>query len=494
MAEERRAAGDGPSPITAGGVPHHEQPRSSAISDPQSPPITSDSPLWRLFLDSSCSSASVFLRVQLATAQSYFHSPTPWSPGGSGHVSRKVARLLDSFRPGSTSYCPFPGKNFEPDSNNNNNNRNNNNNNNNNQNSPPQAQPPAQPPSYPLLRPSEVPSQPIAIPQPPQPGPTTPQASTQSAEGSPSSTTPSLPLTASASSVSREEEARRQLYLPLGRPRPFYPVSFFPDRNMPQEEGRGALEEQRLPTLQNARSLQDEVRAHLVQRLGLVNLEKLLRNGEHGFALPSFVKNSLLTFPCSDFNEEGCASLRSSASYSVRCRLDNRQYLAVFATSEVDKSASNLWEEQRAWLLGLDTQLIRHVLALAVDPLTENIFYILDVDRGENLSSLVSRLNPSTTKVQLGDGLERSFSEAADMIEEGITRALADLTRAGLSYPGLRQDRVWVQDGQVLLENGLLVKGSPATPVDQSSLTDVLRDHAKDQQLNQRETREAETE
>ena len=40
--------------------------------------------------------------------------------------------------------------------------------------------------------------------------------------------------TASASSVSREEEARRQLYLPLGRPRPFYPVSFIPDRNMPE--------------------------------------------------------------------------------------------------------------------------------------------------------------------------------------------------------------------------------------------------------------------
>ena len=94
-----------------------------------------------------------------------------------------------------------------------------------------------------------------------------------------------------------------------------------------------------------ARSKEDhfdltQVRAHLVQRLGLVNLEKLLRRGEHGFALPSFVKwapcqwrciaifnfqstklpntvlenlssrNSLLTFPCSDFNEEGCASLR----------------------------------------------------------------------------------------------------------------------------------------------------------------------------------------
>ena len=137
-------------------------------------------------------------------------------------------------------------------------------------------------------------------------------------------------------------------------------------------------------------------------------------------------RNSLLTFPCSDFNEEGCASLRwaqfrfqkqiyptsswfclpsrSSASYSVRwaketffesieekeniciwifclddnfttafyefpdftfahkfwrhlrsrCRLDNRQYLAVFATSEVDKvrqtsKQHNTTEKQDVW-------------------------------------------------------------------------------------------------------------------------------------------------
>jgi len=238
--------------------------------------------------------------------------------------------------------------------------------------------------------------------------------------------------------------------------------------------------EQRPPALFTARSLQDEVRAHLVQRLGLVRLEKLLRSGEKEFALPNVVRNTLLTLPCSDFTEDGCASsLRSSASYCVRCRLDNRQYLAVFATSEVDKSATNLWEEQRAWLLGLNTQLVQHVLALAVDPLTENIFYILDLDRGENLSSLLSRVDPICSKVCLGDNVERSCTEAADIIDGGVTRALADLKSVGLTYPGLRQDRVWIHEGQVVLENGLLVKGSPSTPVDKTSLTGGLRDPAR---------------
>jgi len=415
--------------------------------------VSSDSPLWRQFLDSSCSSASVFLRVQLASAQSYFHSPTPWNPRGSGHVSRKVARLLDSFSPGSTSYCPFPGKNFEPDGNNNNHR--------------------SQPPTFPLLRPSEVPvveraefgSQPLDIPR------TTPPVSTP-----PSSSPPS--------SVSREEETRRQLYLPLGRPRPFYSVQLPPRQSNHQEEEEEEEDnmgetEQRSRVLHTARSLQDEVRAHLVRRLGLVQLERLLRSGEKPFALPNVVRNSLLTLPCSDFTEEGCASLRSSASYCVRCRLDDRQYLAVFATSEVDKSASNLWEEQKAWLLGLNTQLVRHVLALAVDPLTENIFYILDLDRGENLSSLLSRLYPDCSKVCLGDGVERQRSDAADLIEEGVARALSALKSVGLAYPGLRQDRVWIHNGQVVLENGLLVKGSPSTPVDQTSLTEGLRDHAR---------------
>jgi len=435
--------------------------QQQSTREPKEAQVTSDSPLWRQFLDSSCSSASVFLRVQLASAQSYFHSPTPWNPRGSGHVSRKVARLLDSFSPGSSSYCPFPGKSFEPDGNNNNHR--------------------TQPPTFPLLRPSEVPvvergefrSQPLEIPR------ATPPVS-------PVSTPPSL-ASSSPSSVSREEETRRQLYLPLGRPRPFYSVQLPPDQSDHQDEegvSRDKLEEaeQRSAVLSTARSLQDEVRAHLVRRLGLVQLEKLLRSEEKPFALPNVVRNTLLTLPCSDFTEDGCASLRSSASYCVRCRLDDRQYLAIFATSEVDKSASNLWEEQKAWLLGLNTHLVRHVLALAVDPLTENIFYILDLDRGENLSSILSRLYPDCSKVCLGDGVERECSEAADIIEEGVARALAALKSVGLSYPGLRQDRVWIQDGQVVLENGLLVKGSPSTPVDQTSLTKGLRDHGRKDQ------------
>ena len=175
-------------------------------------------------------------------------------------MSRKVARLLDSFRPGSTSYCPFPGKNFEPDGNNNH-----------------RA---AAPPTFPLLlRPSEVPverqefrSQPVDIPQatPPVSPASTPSSlvspthqpffSLQSytrrkylnqqlfsfwplfdssdihdvtfrtfatlvqypypkphPDSYPQASSPPL-------SVSREEETRRQLYLPLGRPRPFYSV------------------------------------------------------------------------------------------------------------------------------------------------------------------------------------------------------------------------------------------------------------------------------
>lgn len=212
-----------------------------------------------------------------------------------------------------------------------------------------------------------------------------------------------------------------------------------------------------------------------------MRLEELLRNAGKGFSVPNVVRNTLLTLPCTDFTEEGCASLRSSASYCVRCRLDDRQYLAVFATSEVDKSASNLWEEQRAWLLGLNTELVQHVLALAVDPLTENIFYILDVDRGENLSSLVSKLDPCHTKVNLGDGVERNCDEAANIIEEGVNRALAALKTVGLTYPGLRQDRVWVHEGQVVLENGLLVKSSASTPDDQTLVTEGLREHAKDE-------------
>ena len=54
MSEEDNGDAGEPALVTRGGNQH--APITSSDS------ITSESPLWRLFLDSSCSSASVFLR------------------------------------------------------------------------------------------------------------------------------------------------------------------------------------------------------------------------------------------------------------------------------------------------------------------------------------------------------------------------------------------------------------------------------------------------
>ena len=37
----------------------------------------------------------------------------------------------------------------------------------------------------------------------------------------------------------------------------------------------------------------------------------------------------------------------------------------------VVQSASNLWEEQRAWLLGLDTQLVKYIMMLVILKMSE---------------------------------------------------------------------------------------------------------------------------
>jgi len=237
----------------------------STMSTPNSsvvPSVSCDSAAWRQFLDSSCSSATVFLRVQLATAHSYFHSPTPWNPSSSDGVSRKVARLLDSFRPGSSSYCPFPPKQIEPDSNNN------------------RTEQPS------LLRPSEV----VVGTEV-----TLPLDFTSSANAS-TSTSSSTTSSSPSSLLSREEEQRRQLYLPLGRPRPFYRLP------QPEPGDLGAQEVaagrcRRCPALSTARSLQDEVRAQLVAWYGLVRLSRLSLD-RAGIALPTVVRNNLLTLPC----------------------------------------------------------------------------------------------------------------------------------------------------------------------------------------------------
>merc|ERR1712106_338509 len=84
----------------------------SEHSSETSKPVDVSSRVWKLFLDSKCSSATVFFRLHLS-ARTYFRNPTPWNPGNVSNLSRKVSQLLDSFRPGSSSYSPFQKKTDE---------------------------------------------------------------------------------------------------------------------------------------------------------------------------------------------------------------------------------------------------------------------------------------------------------------------------------------------------------------------------------------------
>ena len=158
--------------------------------------MSTNNPLWSLFLESSCSSASVFFKLHLST-RSYFHSPTPWTNPNS-NISRKVARLLDSFKPGSTSYCPFPneedGGNLTPGTPSPQSNEN-------NEESHPR-----------LVRPSDVST-------------TQPTGNNITSQEHDTSTLENPDRAATSSS---EETMRRRLYLNVGRPRPFYRVSSSP--------------------------------------------------------------------------------------------------------------------------------------------------------------------------------------------------------------------------------------------------------------------------
>ena len=153
--------------------------------------LSTKNPLWSLFLESSCSSASVFFKLHLST-RSYFHSPTPWTNPNS-NISRKVARLLDSFKPGSTSYCPFP--NEEDNSNLSQGTARTQSNDGNEESNPRPA----------LVRPSDV----SVIP-------TTSNINIQEQHAHEENQ--------DRAGTSSEEEMRRRLYLNVGRPRPFYRV------------------------------------------------------------------------------------------------------------------------------------------------------------------------------------------------------------------------------------------------------------------------------
>ena len=175
--------------------------------------MSTNNPLWSLFLESSCSSASVFFKLHLST-RSYFHSPTPWTNPNS-NISRKVARLLDSFKPGSTSYCPFPngedGGNLTPGTPSPQSNEN-------NEESHPR-----------LVRPSDVSTLPT----------TGNNITSQEHDTSTLENTDRA-----ATSSSSEETMRRRLYLNVGRPRPFYRVSSSPASSLSSSPDTQSFTEQ----------------------------------------------------------------------------------------------------------------------------------------------------------------------------------------------------------------------------------------------------------
>ena len=185
--------------------------------------ISTSSPLWRVFLDSKCSSATVFFKLHLST-RSYFHSPTPWTNPRyiylclcyvplinasfvvSSNISRKVSKLMDSFRPGSSSYCPFQNQDQDQS-----------------------------------IIVNRIDNAREANADQIQTVDTVPDNITDSEDDREST---------ESSDENREEENRRQLYLPSGRPRPFYRVySTSPQTSL--LEDAGTITQSRIPSSNN---------------------------------------------------------------------------------------------------------------------------------------------------------------------------------------------------------------------------------------------------
>eukprot|EP00092_Neocalanus_flemingeri_P011199 GFUD01012064.1.p1 GENE.GFUD01012064.1~~GFUD01012064.1.p1 ORF type:complete len:524 (+),score=132.20 GFUD01012064.1:388-1959(+) len=415
-------------------------PSMSEKMSESSKPVDVSSRVWRLFLDSKCSSATVFFKLHLS-ARTYFRSPTPWNPGSASNLSTKVAKLLDSFRPGSSSYSPFQSKS---DENNNESNQNNANHESENINGGLQ-----------LLRPSVLTQRvmeesnsaatledPIIVEERNDPEGIINQGSHQSSQNLEN---------IQNSNISPEEQNRRRLYLNLGRPRPFYRV---PSENDQNESGR-KLTESKIHKKKGIGSLKEEAKNQIVAMYGLKSLAKILN--ECSPRLPETIKNFLFTFPCHDFEEDGCDRPPQSASYNVQCQLDSEKYTAIFATSEADKAVGNLWEDEKDWLRLTDPG-VTQILAIAVDPLTENIFYIIP-ERGHVLTEVI---NTCSGVIDMGDGEKRKRQDMVEIIGKSVIETLKRLSKKGLSYGPLKEENIFLCHGQVLLENQLMVK--PSSP------------------------------
>ena len=130
---------------------------------------------------------------------------------------------------------------------------------------------------------------------------------------------------------------------------------------------------------------------------------------------------------------------------------------------------SNLWEDEKVWLRMTDPG-VTQILAISVDPLTENIFYIIP-ERGAVLTNIINAKNDI---IDIGNGELRNREDVAEIVRKEITSTLARLQRNHKPYGPLREENIFLCQGHVLIENLLLVKSSC-----QSKELDERQEHSK---------------
>jgi hypothetical protein len=126
----------------------------------------------------------------------------------------------------------------------------------------------------------------------------------------------------------------------------------------------------------------------------------------------------------------------------------------------------NLWEDDTKWLKLADPG-ITQILAIAVDPLTENIFYIIP-ERGIPISEII---NNSSDDIDMGNRGTLKRPDLVNTIGISVLATLERLYQNGLSYGPLREKNIFLcRQSQVLLENPLMVKScSPCLDLDHLS-------------------------
>ena len=86
----------------------------------------------------------------------------------------------------------------------------------------------------------------------------------------------------------------------------------------------------------------------------------------------------------------------------------------------------------------------------------ENIFYVVN----DHFCSLRRLLKTREENVDLGDGVRRDREEVARLVYQSVLATLVSLERLGLTYLSLSPDTILLSQGQIFLQNQLLVKSS----------------------------------